>query len=132
LLTLKGGAKPGLPSRLRRHVLLALALSWGLGSLLVVTVGQHFAAQAFDRALLDDAYALAAHVRVEAGTLRLDLTPHELSAMLFDQSETVYFAVFAPAAALSPAIGGCRRRRSRRPPLTHSPNRTSKAGRCTA
>ena len=96
MLTLKGGAKPGLPSRLRRHVLLALALSWGLGSLLVVTVGQHFAAQAFDRALLDDAYALAAHVRVEAGALRLDLTPHELSAMLFDQSETVYFAVFGP------------------------------------
>jgi two-component system sensor histidine kinase TctE len=96
LLRRQRGGKPGLPSRLRRHVLLALALSWGLGSMLVVTVGKHFAAQAFDRALLDDAYALAAHVRFEGGALRLDLTPHELSAMLFDQSETVHFAMFGP------------------------------------
>ena len=87
-------AKPGLPARLTRHVLLALALSWGLGSILVLTVGKHFAAQAFDRALLDDAYALAAHVRPEGAALALDLTPRELSSLLFDQSELVYFAVF--------------------------------------
>lgn len=100
MLTRKGAGKPGLPSRLRRHVLLALALSWALGSVLVVTVGKHFAAQAFDRALLDDAYALAAHVRLEAGVLQLGLTPRELSAMLFDQSEAVHFALFGPGGRL--------------------------------
>src|SRR6185295_7964452 len=49
---------------------------------------------AFDRALLDDAYALAAHVRSDGERLALDLTRQEMSTLLFDQSESVYFAVF--------------------------------------
>ena len=93
-------AKPSLRARLGRHVLLPLAATWALGSIVVLTVGGHFAAQAFDRALLDDAYALAAHVRKQGGGLGLDLAPQELSTLLFDQSETVYFAVFGAAGQL--------------------------------
>jgi two-component system sensor histidine kinase TctE len=89
-------AKPSLRSRLARHVLVPLALTWGLGSIVVLMVGKHFAAQAFDRSLLDDAYALAAHVRYDGNRLTLDLSPQEMSTLLFDQSESIYFAVFGP------------------------------------
>ena len=92
--------KPSLRARLGRHVLLPLALTWGLGSTVVLTVGGHFAAQAFDRALLDDAYALAAHVHKEGPALGLDLTPQDMSTLLFDQSESVYFAVLGPGGQL--------------------------------
>jgi two-component system, OmpR family, sensor histidine kinase TctE len=95
-----GGAQPSLRARLGRHVLLPLAVTWGLGSIVVLTVGGHFAAQAFDRALLDDAYALAAHVHKQGKGLALDLTPQEMSTLLFDQSESVYFAMFEPGGQL--------------------------------
>ena len=99
----RAGAKPSLRARLARHVLLPLALTWGLGSIVVLRVGGHFAAQAFDRSLLDDAYALAAHVHKEGNGLALDLTPQEMNTLLFDQSESVYFAVFGPDGQL---LGG--------------------------
>ncbi|WP_280151570.1 sensor histidine kinase [Piscinibacter sp. XHJ-5] len=89
-------ARPSLRSRLARHVLAPLALTWGLGSIVVLAVGNHFAAQAFDRALLDDAYALAAYVRHDGQRLALELTPPQISTLLFDHSESVYFAVFGP------------------------------------
>jgi len=56
----QAGAKPSLRSRLARHVLLPLALTWGLGSIVALTVAEHFAAEAFDRALLDSLLDLAA------------------------------------------------------------------------
>ena len=55
--------KPSLRNRLLRHVLLPLALTWLLGSALVVAVAAYFTQQAFDRSLLDDAYLVASHVR---------------------------------------------------------------------
>lgn len=71
-------ARPALRQRIGRHVLLSLLLIWGLGSAVVLVVGSHFVAEAFDRALLDDAHALAVHVRGGAqGPLHLDLTPRE-------------------------------------------------------
>lgn len=102
---------PALRQRIGRHVLLSLVLIWGLGSAVVLGVGNHFVAQAFDRALLDDAHALAAHVRGgEAATtsgrgrnaepLHLDLTPREVGLLRFDQSETVWFAVYGPDGTL--------------------------------
>jgi two-component system sensor histidine kinase TctE len=91
-----GRTKPSLRSRLALHVLVPLALTWGLGSIVVLMVGKHFAAQAFDRSLLDDAYALAAHVRNDGQRLTLDLTPQEMSTLLFDQSESIDFAVIGP------------------------------------
>ena len=56
-------AAPSLRSRLLRHVLLPLALTWLLGSALGIWQAHYFVRQAFDRALLDDAHALAASVR---------------------------------------------------------------------
>ncbi len=98
MTTATAPAKPSLRSRITRHALLALVLVWGLGSAVVLTVGNHFAGEAFDRALLDDAYALAAHVRAtDAGALRLDLTPREASLLRFDQKEAVLFTVFDAA-----------------------------------
>lgn len=100
--------RPALRQRIGRHVLLSLVLVWGLGSAVVLGVGNHFVAEAFDRALLDDAHALAAHVRSGSGAaqdggaapLHLDLTPRELGLLRFDQSETVWFAVYGPDGSL--------------------------------
>jgi len=92
-------ARPSLRSRLARHVLVPLALTWGLGSIIVLAVGKHFAEQAFDRSLLDDAYALAAHVRHDGQRLALDLSPQEMSTLLFDQSESNHFAVYGSGGA---------------------------------
>lgn len=97
---------PALRERIGRHVLLSLVLIWGLGSAVVLGVGNHFVAQAFDRALLDDAHALAAHVRAGGtGTradepMHLDLTPREVGLLRFDQNETVWFAIYGPDGAL--------------------------------
>jgi len=93
---------PALRQRIGRHVLLSLVLIWALGSAVVLAVGNHFVAEAFDRALLDDAHALAAHVRGGSSgsePLRLDLTPREAGLLRFDQSETVWFAVYGPDGA---------------------------------
>lgn len=86
--------RPSLRSRLLRQVLLALALIWLLGTLAALWVTHTFTQRAFDRALLDDAYAIAANVRQGAGgRLDLGLSAREVQAVLFDQVETVYFAV---------------------------------------
>ena len=84
---------PSLRTRLARHVLLPLALVWLVGTAITTSVAYFYAQQAFDRALLDDAYALAANVQTGPQGAQLKLTESELKALLFDQSESVYFAV---------------------------------------
>lgn len=82
-------------SRLLRHVILPLALTWLVGALLALAVARYFTQQAFDRALLDDAYAVASHVRhAEDGGLTLGLSSVEMGNLLFDQNENLYFAVY--------------------------------------
>jgi two-component system sensor histidine kinase TctE len=93
---LAGSAKPSLRSRLARHVLLPLVLTWALGTAVALSVANYFAGQAFDRSLLDDAYAVAASVRMGPAGPELSLSPREMGALLFDQSEAVYFAVLLP------------------------------------
>jgi two-component system, OmpR family, sensor histidine kinase TctE len=84
-----------LRSRLLRHVIVPLALTWLLGTLLALGVARYFTQQAFDRALLDDAYAVASHVRtVDEGGLTLGLTAAEIGTLLFDQNESIFFAVY--------------------------------------
>ncbi len=84
-----------LRARLLRHVIVPLALTWLLGSLLALGVARYFTQQAFDRALLDDAYAVASHVRhAEDGGLTLGLSAAEMGTLLFDQNESLYFAVY--------------------------------------
>ena len=101
-------AKPSLRRRLSQHVLVPLVLTWALGTVIVLGVAEHFAAQAFDRSLLDDAYALALHVRVSGNALSVALTGPEMNTLLFDQSETIYFSVQRPDGALVAGRAGLR------------------------
>ena len=80
--------------RLLRHVTLPLVATWILGATIAFWVGDAFIEQALDRSLLDDAYVVASRVRVHRDELSLGLTQDELDAVLFDQSETLYFAVW--------------------------------------
>ena len=92
-----GGApgKPSLRSRLARHVVVPLVLTWAFGTAVVLAVANHFAGEAFDHTMLDDAYALAANVRATPAGLVLNLTPGETRALLYDQTESIYYAIFA-------------------------------------
>ncbi len=82
-----------LRQRLLQHVLTPLFVVWCLGTATSVGLAYYFTLKAFDHALLDDAFALSAHVRSQGGGLTLDLSPRELSSLRFDQSEKIYFAV---------------------------------------
>src|SRR5678809_799345 len=75
-------AHRSLRSRLLVRVLLPLAATWSIGS-----------AIAFSRALLDDAYVIAASVVERDGVLHLALTPHEVGTVLFDREDKEVFAV---------------------------------------
>lgn len=70
-----------------------LALTWLAGSALTLGIASFFTQQAFDRSLLDDAYLVATHVRLADGKLELSLTQREVGTVLFDQVETIFFAV---------------------------------------
>jgi two-component system sensor histidine kinase TctE len=84
---------PSLSGRVLRGVLAPLALTWVLGSALALAVANYFTGQAFDRAMLDDAYSVSANVRSGTRDMEFVLTPREVTSVLFDQSETVFFAV---------------------------------------
>ena len=103
--------KPSLRNRLMRHVLVPLATTWLVGAALVVGIASYFAQQAFDRALLDDAYLVASHVKrsaAESDALDLSLSAQEMSTVLFDQSESLYFAVLGPSGNLLAGHAGLR------------------------
>ena len=84
---------PSLRTRLLRHVLGPLALTWLVGTVASALLANSFTQRAFDRSLLDDAYAIAANVREGPDGLEFPLSSREVKAVLFDQVETVYFAV---------------------------------------
>ena len=100
---------PSLRARLLRHVIAPLALTWLVGVMIALSVAHYFTQQAFDRALLDDAYAVATHVRhAEDGGLTLGLTAAEMQTLLFDQNEAMYFAVFLQDGRLLAGHAGLR------------------------
>ena len=106
---------PSLPSlryRLLRNVLMPVAVMWLLATGVVVSVAGYFTLQAFDRALLDDAYAVASHVRQTAVPgdegLELTLSSKEMGTVLFDQSESLFFAVMRPDGSLLAGHPGLR------------------------
>ncbi len=114
---LSGDARlPSLRARVVSHVLLPLALTWLLGTAVTVGVAYYFAQTAFDRALLDDAYALASRVKLQAqGKLQdgppvlvLALSDNEMSTVLFDRSEAIFFAVLHPDGAVLAGHPGLR------------------------
>lgn len=89
--------KTSLKYRLMRHVLLPLGLVWLLGTILSTGIANYFVQQAFDRSLLDDAYMVAGHVKLKTGQvsgLDFNISPTELQSLLFDQSESVAFALY--------------------------------------
>ena len=100
--------KPSLRSRVIRHVMLPLVVLWALGTAVALGVANYFTGQAFDRSLLDDAYTVAANVRVDTSGPVLNLSPPEMSALLFDQSESMYFAVLLPSGVLVSGHAGLR------------------------
>ena len=99
-LRLAAASAPSLSARVLRRVLLPLALTWLVGTAVAVAVAGHFTEQAFDRALLDDAYTVSANVEAGERDIHLQLSPREVSSVLLDQSETVYFAVLRPDGSL--------------------------------
>ena len=107
--------KPSLRSRVIKHVVLPLVVLWALGTAVALGVANYFAGQAFDRSLLDDAYTVAANVRMGSTGPVLNLSQPEMSALLFDQSESMYFAVLLPSGALLAGHAGLRP-----PPLTET------------
>ena len=83
--------------RLLRHVVLPLALTWLLGVVVALGVARYFTQRAFDRSLLDDAFAVSSHVREDrSGALMLDLSATEMGTLLFDQNESLFFAIYGP------------------------------------
>lgn len=81
--------------------MLPLGVVWLVGSMAAAAVGSYFAGTVFDRALLDDALGLAAAVQqAPGGDLQVTLTVDELRAVLFDQSESVVFALRRPDGTL--------------------------------
>jgi len=101
--------KPSLRDKLMRHVLVPLAIVWLIGTMLSAGIANYFAQKAFDRSLLDDAYAVAGHVRVTEAwppQLDIDLSSSEIGSLLFDQSESMYFAVYRDNGTLLAGHGG--------------------------
>lgn len=93
-------AAPSLTARVLRGVLLPLAMTWLVGTVVALVVANYFTEQAFDRAMLDDAYSVSANVQAGERGIELLLSPREVTTVLFDQSEAVYFAVTRPDGSL--------------------------------
>ncbi len=94
---MKTNQLPSLTSRLLKSLYVPLFLTWMAGTLVVFIVSSYFTEQAYDRALLDDAYSVASHVTVgnsnDKDQLEIDLSANEMTTLLFDQSEIVYFQI---------------------------------------
>lgn len=85
--------KPPLRRRLLRHVLGPLLLTWALGSLMALWVASYFTQRAFDRSMLDDALLLSTHLEAGGDGPQLAISSADLSTVLYDQSERVFYAV---------------------------------------
>ena len=83
-----------LRSRMLWRVLVPLAATWLVGSAIALSLAWIFAGRAFDQALLDNAYAIAANIGLRDGNLVLNLSPREVDNVLFDRAEKEYFVVF--------------------------------------
>jgi len=108
-LPLQLPTKPTLRAKLLRNVLVPLAIVWLIGTMLSAGIANYFAQQAFDRSLLDDAYAVAGHVRLTEAwpsQLDIDLSSSEIGSLLFDQSESMSFAVYRDNGTLLAGHGG--------------------------
>lgn len=96
----RNSAAPSLTARVLRRVLIPLGLTWLVGTAVALYVASYFTEQAFDRAMLDDAYSVSANVQAGERGMELLLSPREVTSVLFDQSESVFFAVLRPDGSL--------------------------------
>jgi two-component system sensor histidine kinase TctE len=96
----RDSAAPSLTARVLRRVLIPLGLTWLVGTAVALYVASYFTEQAFDRAMLDDAYSVSANVQAGERGMELLLSPREVTSVLFDQSESVFFAVLRPDGSL--------------------------------
>lgn len=100
---------PRLPS-LRRlmlwRVLLPLALTWLVGSALALGVADWYTQRAFDRSLVDDAFAIAAQVSERDGELAFNLNAQGVAVALFDRDERTFFSVLREDGSLLAGQGG--------------------------
>lgn len=92
-----------LARRMARHVLLPLAVVWMAGSAVSLWLAWQSTQRGLDRALLDDAQAIASSVRLERPVpetgsteprLVTGLDSDELGFLLFDHSDSTFFAIF--------------------------------------
>lgn len=97
---------PSLRRRMLWRVLLPLALTWLLGSAVAVGVARLYTQAAYDRSLVDDAFAIAANVSEREGQLSFNLTAQEVAVALFDKDERSFFAVLRPDGTLVAGQGG--------------------------
>jgi two-component system sensor histidine kinase TctE len=84
-----------LRARMLWRLLPPLAATWLVGSAIALYLAWNFTGQALDRALLDNAYAIAANVGMQHGELTLNLSPREVDNVLFDREEKEYFVVLS-------------------------------------
>jgi two-component system sensor histidine kinase TctE len=99
---------PSLRRRMLWQVMLPLALTWLLGTTVAVSVAYLYTRQAFDRSMLDDAYAIDSNVSERDGQLAFSLNAREVGQVLFDRAERVYFSVLREDGSLLAGQGGLR------------------------
>jgi len=85
--------KSSLRQRMLLRVLVPLALTWLVGSGVASLVAYLFTREAFDRTLVDDAYAIASNVVERDGDLALGLSAPALNGILFDRNDTLAYAI---------------------------------------
>ncbi|AMM24700.1 sensor histidine kinase [Variovorax sp. PAMC 28711] len=95
-MSVDGVLAPSLTQRVLKGVLLPLALTWLIGTVIAIGIANYLTEQAFDHAMLDDAHSVSANVQVSDTGIELLLSPREVTTVLFDQVESVYFAVLRP------------------------------------
>jgi two-component system sensor histidine kinase TctE len=91
---------PSFKTKILRHVFIPLAITWILGTATTMMVASYFVQKAHDRSLLDDAYLISSRVleidEYNERKIKLNLTSQDLSTVLFDPVESIYFAIYDP------------------------------------
>ena len=83
-------------TRLLIFIISSLLLMVAGGALVTYWVALHTVTDAYDRSLLDPVFDIADNVRIEAGTLRVDLPSKALDALVYDKVDKVMFQIRSP------------------------------------
>jgi two-component system sensor histidine kinase TctE len=86
-------ARPSLRAQLLRWLILPLAALFAAGALAAYVSAVRLATDAYDKALLDPALAIADRLRAGADRVELDMPPGLLEALRVDATDDVYYAV---------------------------------------